>query len=87
MSSLLGMPMHIIPATSGIAIIVSLLMSIGNYLSLGAQLETSALIPLLAGTVLGALGGPFVNKWMKNSWLQAMLALIIAIIGLRYLLA
>jgi len=86
MSSLLGLPMHIIPATSGIAIIVSLLASIWNYLSFGAHLEMTVLLPLLAGTVLGALAGPFVNRWMKNSSLQAALALIIAIIGLRYIL-
>jgi len=87
MSSLLGLPMHIIPATSGIAIVVSLLASIWNYLSFGAHLEMTVLLPLLAGTVLGALAGPFVNRWMKNSSLQAALALIIAIIGLRYILA
>ena len=86
MSSLLGLPMHIIPATSGIAIVVSLLASIWNYLSFGAHLEMTVLLPLLAGTVLGALAGPFVNRWMKNSSLQAALALIIAIIGLRYIL-
>jgi len=87
MSSLLGLPMYIIPATSGIAIIVSLLASIWNYLSFGAHLEMIALLPLLAGAVLGALAGPFVNRWMKNSSLQAALALIIVIIGLRYILA
>jgi len=87
MSSLLGMPMHIIPATSGIAIIISLLVSIGNYLSLGAHLEAKILLPVLAGAVIGALVGPLVNKWMKNSWLQGALALIVVIIGMRYILA
>lgn len=87
LSALLGLPMHIIPATSGIAIIASLLASVSNYLSLGAQLEMAALLPLLAGAVLGALAGPFVNRWMKNSSLQAALALIIVFIGLRYILA
>ena len=87
MSSLLGLPMHIIPATSGIAIIVSLLVSIWSYLSFGAHLEMDALLPLLAGAVLGALAGPFVNRWMKNSALQAALVLIVVFIGLTYILA
>jgi uncharacterized membrane protein YfcA len=87
MSSLLGLPMHIIPATAGIAIVVSLLASIWNYLSLGAHLEMAALLPLLSGAVLGALAGPFVNRWMKNNSLQAALALIVVLIGLRYILA
>lgn len=87
MSLLLGLPMHIIPATSGIAIIVSLLASIWNYLSFGAHLEMDALLPLLAGAVLGALAGPFVNRWTKNSSLQAALVLIVVFIGLKYILA
>jgi len=87
MSSLLRMPMHIIPATSGIAIIISLLVSIGNYLALGSQLETDSLVPMLVGAVLGAIIGPFVNRWMKNSRLQMILALIIVVIGLRYVAA
>lgn len=87
MSLLLGLPMHIIPATSGIAIIVSLLASIWNYLSFGAHLEMDALLPLLGGAVLGALAGPFVNRWTKNSSLQAALVLIVVFIGLTYILA
>jgi len=87
MSTVLRMPMHIIPATSGIAIIISLLVSIGNYLALGAQLEINSLVPLFVGAVLGAILGPFVNRWMKNSWLRMALSLIIFVIGLRYILA
>ena len=87
MSSLLRMPMHIIPATSGIAIIITLLVSIGNYLALGSQLETDSLVPMLGGAVLGAIIGPFVNRWTKNSRLQMILALIIVVIGLRYVVA
>ena len=87
MSTLLHMPMHIIPATSGIAIVISLLVSIGNYLSLGAQLEINSLLSLLVGTVLGAIIGPFVNHRVKNSWLRMILSLIIFVIGLRYIFA
>jgi len=87
MSSLLRMPMHIIPATSGIAIIISLLVSIGNYLALGSQLETESLVPMLGGAILGAVIGPFINRWMKNSGLQMILSLIIVVIGVRYVVA
>ena len=87
MSMLLHMPMHIIPATSGVAIIITLLVSIGNYLALGAQLEINSLFPLLVGTILGAIIGPSINHRMKNSWLRMILSLIIFVIGLRYILA
>jgi len=85
MSSLLRMPMHIIPATAGIAITISLLVSIGNYLSRGANLEMQVLVFLAAGSILGAIIGPFVNDWMKNSWLNIVLFLIILMIGLKYI--
>lgn len=87
MSALLHMPMHIIPATSGMVIIISLLVSIGNYLALGAQIDFNTLSPLSVGAIMGAIIGPFVNHWMKNSWLLMILSLIIFVIGLRYILA
>ena len=86
MSTLLGMPMHIIPATAAIAIFISLSVSIGNFLFLGASIEFGVLIPLCVGTVLGAVAGPQINKAMKNSWLQAIMALIVTGIGLKYIL-
>lgn len=86
MATILAMPMHIIPATAAIAIIMSLSVSISNYLVLGAPLNFTILVPLLIGAVIGAIAGPFINKSMKNSWLQAALALIVLAIGFNYTL-
>lgn len=86
MSAILGMPMHIIPATAAIAIFMSLLVSISNFIAMGAPIQIGLLIPLGIGTVLGALAGPQINKTMKNSWLQATLAIIVMGIGVKYLL-
>ena len=86
MSTILGMPMHIIPATAAIAIFMSLLVSISNFIAMGAPIQIDLLIPLATGTVLGAMAGPQINKTMKNSWLQATLAIIVTGIGLKYLL-
>lgn len=86
MASVLKMPMHIIPGTAAIAIFISLSVSIGNYLSLGAPLHVDILIPLMIGALAGALAGPYINKRVKNSWLQMGLALIVTVIGLKYTL-
>ncbi len=86
MASVLKMPMHIIPGTAAIAIFISLSVSIGNYLSLGAPLHMDILIPLMIGALAGALAGPYINKRVKNSWLQMGLAVIVIGIGLKYTL-
>lgn len=86
MASLLAMPMHIIPATTAIAIFMSLAVSISNFVALGAPLRGDLLLPLVIGAVLGALAGPTINRSMKNGWLQAILAVVVTGIGLKYLL-
>lgn len=85
MATLLGMPMYIIPATAAIAIFMSLGVSISNFLALGATLNPGTLGPLLAGAFLGAIIGPMVNRRLKNAWLQAILAVVVTGIGVKYL--
>jgi len=86
MASVLAMPMHIIPATAAIAIFMSLIVSISNFLALGAPIQLDLLITLGIGTVLGALAGPYINEKMKNFWLQALMAIIVTGIGMKYVL-
>jgi len=86
MASILAMPMHIIPATAAIAIFMSLAMSIGNFIRLGAPIDTGMLAPLVVGAIIGALLGPILNKRARNSWLQAGLAVVVIGIGLKYVL-
>lgn len=86
MASFLAMPMHIVPATAAVAIFASLLVSIGNFLALGASLEYDLLLPLALGVVFGAVAGPLINGASKNSWLQITMGIIVASIGLTYTL-
>lgn len=86
MATLLGMPMHIIPATAAISIFMSLAVSIANFMRLGAVLDWGLLVPLMVGAVVGALLGPVINRAVKNHVLQLAMALIVAGIGLKYVL-
>lgn len=86
MASFLAMPMHIVPATAAVAIFISLIVSISNFLALGASLDYDLLLPLAVGVILGAIAGPFINRASRNSWLQVTMGAIIAIIGLKYTL-
>lgn len=87
MMSVLRMPMHIIPATAAIAIFMSLVISIGNYMRLGADLDWRLLLPLILGAMIGAVFGHRLNRNMKHSWLKAALGVIVLGIGLKYILA
>ena len=86
LSSFLGLPMHIVPATSAIAIFISLVVSISNFIALGAEVNYKVLLTLLPGVLLGALLGPSLNRKLKNKHLQLALAVIIALIALKYLI-
>jgi uncharacterized membrane protein YfcA len=84
MASMLGMPMHIIPATTAVPIFMSLAVSVGNFLSRGAAIDWGLLAALVAGAVVGALLGPQINKRLPNAALQGAMGVIVAGIGLKY---
>lgn len=86
MTTLLGMPMHVIPATAEIAIFISLVVSVGNFLALGAHIQTGLLVPMGIGAIIDAIAGPEINKAMSNSSLQVIMALIVTGIGTKYVL-
>lgn len=85
MSILLGLPMFIVAGTAALAIAVSSVTSIANYIRLGIVLDFPLLLLLLAGTVVGAWIGPRLSEHFHERWLQAILGLVLLLIGIRYL--
>lgn len=82
---LLGLPMFLVAGTAALAIAVSSVTSIGNYIRLGVELDVPLLLLLLAGTVAGAWIGPRISGHLRERWLQATLGLVLLLIGIRYL--
>lgn len=87
MAMFLQLPMFIVAGTAALAIFISSSTSIANYLALGIRLDWDLLVPLLAGTFLGAFLGPRLSRYLRDRWLRALLVVVLAMIGLRYLLA
>lgn len=85
MSMVLGLPMTIIAGTAGLAIFVSSVTSIGNYLHLGVALDVPLLALMLVGTVGGSFLGPILSRFFREAWFKALLAVVLALIGVRYL--
>lgn len=87
MSMVLGLPMTIVAGTAALAIFISSVTSIGNYVRLGVDLDLPLLALMLIGTVAGSVLGPILSKYLREAWFKAMLVTILALIGLRYLSA
>jgi len=85
MSIALGLPMTIVAGTAALAIFISSVASISNYVFLGVRLDIPLLALLLAGTVAGSYLGPRLSKYMHETWLRAMLAAVLFLISIRYL--
>jgi uncharacterized membrane protein YfcA len=85
MSILLGLPMFIVAGTAALAIAVSSVTSIANYIRLGIVLDIPLLVLLLAGTIIGAWIGPRLSEHLHERWLQAILGLVLLLIGIQYL--
>ena len=82
---LLGLPMFLVAGTAALAIAVSSITSIGNYIRLGVELDVPLLLLLLTGTVAGAWIGPRASRHLHERWLEGILGLLLLLIGIRYL--
>jgi uncharacterized membrane protein YfcA len=85
MAMVLRLPMFVVAGTAALAVFISSSASIANYLAMGVQLDWALLMPMLAGTGLGAWLGPQVSRFAKESWLRMLLALVLLGIGVKYL--
>lgn len=86
LASVLGIPMFIVPATAALAVLISGVISVSNYIRMGSEIDYGVLLFLIIGGIVGAKVGPKINQIMRENWLQASLALIVAAIGTKYLL-
>jgi len=84
MSSIMRLPMFIIAATAAMAIAMSSVTSIANYLRLGVEMDWPLLAYLSVGVIAGSFAGPVVSQYFRESWLRAILGAILFFIGLRY---
>jgi len=85
MSIALGLPMTIVAGTAALAIFISSVASISNYVFLGVRLDIPLLALLLTGTVAGSYLGPRLSKFMHETWLRAALAAVLFLISICYL--
>lgn len=86
MAMVLRLPMFVVAGTAALAVFISSSASIANYMAMGVRLDWGLLIPMLAGTALGAWLGPRASRHFKESWLRLLLVAVLLGIGGKYLL-
>ncbi|MDH5183298.1 MAG: sulfite exporter TauE/SafE family protein [Gammaproteobacteria bacterium] len=85
MAAMLGLPMYIIAGTAALTIIITSVTSVISYATLGINLDWPLLGILLAGTAIGSIVGPKLGTHLPEQGLRLVLAIILLLIGLRYL--
>lgn len=86
MVSVLKVPMYLVPGTSAFSILITSLVSIANYLNLGATVKWSFVIFEILGVLIGSYLGPQVSHLLGERNLRIALGVILTLIGLRYIL-
>jgi len=84
MVSAMGIPMFLVPGTSALSILVTMIVSGSNYLKLGAQFDPLLLSVEVAGVLIGSLAGPHFSGFLKEKKLRLFLGLVLLYIGVGY---
>ncbi len=84
MASVLKIPMFLVPGTSGLSILITMVVSIGNYVSMGAEVNVVMMGIEVVGVGLGSLLGPQVSRALKERKLRILLGFILLYIGIGY---
>jgi len=84
MVSVMGLPMFLVPGTSALSILITMLVSAGNYIQLGAQIDVKLLGIEIVGIVIGSFIGPHLSKILKEKKLRLILGFLLLYIGIGY---
>ncbi len=84
MVSVMGIPMFLVPGTSALSILVTMIVSAGNYLKMGAPVDLAFLGVEVLGVVLGSFLGPHFSKFLGEGRLRLALGVVLLYIGVGY---
>jgi len=86
MVSMMKLPMFLVPGTSAFSILITMIVSTGNYLKLGALIDVRFLSVEVLGVIVGSFVGPHLSKFLRERKLRLFLAVLLFYIGLGYTL-
>ena len=84
MVSVMGIPMFLVPGTSALSILVTMIVSAGNYMKMGAPVDLAFLGIEVVGVVVGSFVGPHLSKFLGEGRLRLVLGVVLLYIGIGY---
>jgi hypothetical protein len=85
LTSLVGAPMYVVAGTSALAVLVSMISSIGSYIAVAkAGIDWGLVGIQLVGIVVGSMIGPRTQKYIPDKWLRIIFIIAAIYVGLGY---
>jgi len=85
LTSVAGLPMHIVAGTSALAVLVSMVTSIFSYMFIkGVPVDLLFIGVELIGIFLGSIVGPMTSKYIPDRWLKRIFVILALYVGLGY---
>jgi hypothetical protein len=85
LTSIVGAPMYVVAGTSAMAVFVSMVTSIGGYITVAKAGMDWPLIGIqLVGIFIGSMIGPRTQKYIPDKWLKIIFIFLAIYVGLGY---
>ncbi len=86
LTSVVGLPMYVAAGTSGLAVLISMILSIFNYMIKGVTVYWLMIAVELVGVFVGSMIGPRTGKYIPEKGLKYVFIFLSFYVGLNYTL-
>jgi len=86
LTSIVGLPMYVVAGTSALAVLISMILSIINFMARGVIVDPTLIGIQLVGIFVGSLIGPRTAKYLPDKALRWIFIVLAAYVGLDYTL-
>jgi uncharacterized protein len=86
LTSVAGLPMFLVAGTSGLVVLVGMVVSIFSYMvGKGVPVQWGFIGAELVGIFIGSMIGPRTSKYIPDIWLKRLFVVLAFYVGLRYI--
>jgi len=86
LTDLIGLPMYLAAGTSALAVLLSMLSSLYTHVVIKGTFISWGLVGIeMAGVFVGAMIGPYTQKYIPEKWLKRLFILLAVYVGIAYL--
>jgi uncharacterized membrane protein YfcA len=86
LTSVAGLPMFLVAGTSGLVVLVGMIVSIFSYMvGKGVPVQWGFIGAELVGIFIGSMIGPRTSKYIPDIWLKRIFVVLAFYVGIRYI--